>query len=94
MASIQVIQGPEKGRNFELTEGENILGRQSTTVQLTDGTLSRRHSRLILQNGQWMLEDLGSANGLFVNGDRVKEHDLIHGDRIKIGKTVLAFKEN
>ena len=41
----------------------------------------------------YTLCDMGSANGLFVNGERVKEHDLTHGDRIKIGNTVLAFKE-
>ena len=38
--------------------------------------------------------DLGSANGTVVNGDRVREHELTHGDRIQIGKTVLAFKED
>ncbi len=95
MASIQVIQGPEKGRKFELTEGENILGRQSTTVQLTDGTLSRRHSRLILQNGQWMLEDLGSANGTFLNGIRLEEPaPLKRGDQIRCGSSLLVFGED
>ncbi|MCK4276251.1 MAG: FHA domain-containing protein, partial [Phycisphaerae bacterium] len=71
MAAIQVIQGPDKGRAFSLGDDETIIGRESETAPLNDGTVSRRHARLWEQKGRWMLEDLGSANGTFLNGMRV-----------------------
>ena len=92
MATLQVIQGPDKGRVFELREGENIVGRRSQTVRLTDGTISREHSRLRQQNGQWMLEDLGSANGTQVNGVTLsKPTSLNRGDQIRCGSSLLVF---
>ncbi|MHC4295466.1 MAG: FHA domain-containing protein, partial [Planctomycetota bacterium] len=95
MASIQVIQGPDKGRSFELREGENIVGRQSQTVRLNDGTISRQHTRLILRNGQWTLEDLGSANGTYLNGTRLEEPAALNrGDQIRCGASLLVFGDD
>jgi len=92
VASVQVIQGPEKGRTFDLADGENVIGRQSRTVPLDDGTVSRRHSRLTAENGRWVLEDLGSANGTYLNGVRLtKPLPLKRGDQIRCGSTLLVF---
>jgi len=93
LASIQVIQGPDKGKSYELAdEGENIIGRQSRTVQLNDGTVSRQHARISGNNGAWMLEDFGSANGTYINGVRVKKPvSLKRGDQIRCGSSLLVF---
>jgi len=92
LAYIQVIQGPDNGRTFELIDGENIIGRQSPTVGLTDGTISRQHARVITRNGKWVLEDCGSANGTFLNGVRVsKSMPLKRGDQIRCGASLLVF---
>ena len=92
MASIQVIQGPDKGRSFELLDQENIVGRVSETVQLTDNTVSRRHSRLAPDSGAWLLEDMGSANGTYLNGVRLAKPQILHrGDQIRVGATLLVF---
>jgi len=92
VAAIQVLQGPDKGRKFELAEGENILGRQSRSVPLKDGTISRQHSRIVKSGRDWVLEDLGSANGTFLNGVRVtRPSPLKLGDQIRIGSTLLVF---
>ncbi|MCK4602586.1 MAG: FHA domain-containing protein [Phycisphaerae bacterium] len=92
MASIQAIQGPDKGLVFDLTDGENILGRQSQTVPLQDGTISRHHARLTTKDGTWTLEDLGSANGTFLNGVKLgKPSQVKLGDQIRIGATLLVF---
>lgn len=92
VATIHVIQGPDKGRSYELLPEENIIGRLSETVQLSDGTVSRRHSRLVAQDGVWQIEDLGSANGTFVNGVKLRRpHDLKQGDQIRVGGTLLVF---
>ena len=93
MAAIKVIQGPDKGRAFSLGDDETIIGRESETAQLNDGTVSRRHVRLWTEEGRWMLEDLGSANGTFLNGMRVsKAIPLNRGDQIRCGSTLLIFQ--
>jgi len=92
VASIQVIQGPDKGRSYELSEGENIIGRSASNVPLSDGTVSRRHANIISRNGVCMLEDLGSANGTYLNGVRLtRPSSLKRGDQIRVGSTLLVF---
>jgi signal transduction histidine kinase len=92
VASIQVIQGPDKGRSFDLLDGENIIGRKSNSVELTDGTVSRQHAKLTPKDGAWLLEDLGSANGTYLNGIRMKQPAALHrGDQVRCGSTLLVF---
>lgn len=92
LASIQVIQGPDKGRAYDLLDGENIIGRKSNSVELTDGTVSRHHARLTIKDGDWILQDLGSANGTFLNGVRVTQSMQLHrGDQFRCGSTLMVF---
>jgi len=92
LASIHVIQGPDKGRTYELAMEESILGRDSETLQLNDPTVSRGHARLIPQSGAWLIEDLGSANGTYVNGVRLRRlQSLQQGDQLRVGSTLLVF---
>jgi len=90
--TIQVMQGPDNGRQFELQDGENVIGRHSRTIELTDGTISRNHARIIPDGNRWMLEDLGSANGTYLNGARVtKAMSLKRGDQIRCDSSLLVF---
>jgi signal transduction histidine kinase len=92
VASIQVIQGPDKGRTFELVNGENIIGREGSSVVLADKTASRRHARLAYEDERWVLEDLGSGNGTFVNGVRTKAPTPVNrGDQVRCGSSLLVF---
>ena len=92
MASVEVIQGPDKGRVFELGDDETIIGRQSDAVPLSDGTVSRQHARLSPQDGAWLIEDVGSVNGTFLNGVRITHPTRLHlGDQIRLGRTLLVF---
>ena len=92
MASILVIQGADKDRAFDLFDGENIVGRANCAVKLTDGTVSRRHATLVPHGGAWALEDLGSANGTYLNGVKVTRPMAVHrGDQIRCGATLLVF---
>lgn len=91
MASIRIIQGPDTGRTFEVrTDG--LIGRGNGAVPLTDSTVSRQHARFNRENGVWRLEDLGSANGTYVNGVRVsRSATLKGGDQVRCGSTLLVF---
>src|SRR5438105_1569037 len=69
-----------------------MVGRDSRQLPLTDNTVSRRHFELHPTDGEWVLHDLGSSNGTYVNGGRVvKEKALKLGDQIRIGRTILVF---
>ncbi len=89
--TIEVIQGPDKGRVFQVGT-EAVIGRQSETLPLADATVSRRHARVSMHNKSWAIEDVGSANGTFLNGAQVKKSmPLYLGDQIRCGKTLLVF---
>lgn len=90
---LTVIQGPEKGRRFELPDHEpQLIGRSSEALALSDQTISRRHAELTPDDGRWYLNDLSSANGTYVNGTRVMERHLLQaGDQVRTGNTLLLF---
>lgn len=96
MLILTVIQGPDKGRRFELPDHEpQQIGRSSEALDLNDQTISRRHAEMTPDRGKWVLRDLGSANGTFVNGVRVTEaRQLKPGDQVRAGTTLLIFGED
>ncbi len=69
-----------------------MLGRESRQLHLSDNTVSRRHAELHPAEGEWILKDLGSSNGTYVNGQRVvNTYALKLGDQIRVGNTLLVF---
>ena len=87
-----MLQGPDKGRRFELPDAPTLVGRDSRQIPLTDNTVSRRHCELLPSNGNWILNDLGSANGTYINGARVdRRYTLKPGDQIRVGRTLMVF---
>ncbi len=92
MATLIVLQGPDKGRTLRTADDVAVIGRGSDQLPLTDQTISRRHAELRVADGSWMLVDLNSANGTYVNGVRIaKPTRLKHGDQIRLGGTLLAY---
>jgi signal transduction histidine kinase/pSer/pThr/pTyr-binding forkhead associated (FHA) protein len=92
--TLLVLQGPDKGRRFELPDKAILIGRDSRQLILGDNTVSRRHAELRpnLESGEWILKDLGSSNGTWVNGQRVDNTYLLRlGDQIRVGRTLLVF---
>ena len=81
-------QGPTPGATFTL-EGDQInIGRESSNeITINDAEISRRHARLTFQGGKYVLEDLGSTNGTFVNGQRLA------GPRVLKAGEVVSFGE-
>jgi len=83
-------EGPSIGETIPLEVTEIVIGREPGVDILIDSPgVSRRHARLYLQDDQYHLEDLGSSNGTFLNGERLtKPAHLKHGDEIRLGRTV------
>ena len=90
--TLTVLQGPDKGRRFELPDQSTLIGRESRALPLTDQTISRRHAELKPEaESDWVLRDLGSANGTYVNGQRVlKPWTLKMGDQIRVGRSLMT----
>jgi pSer/pThr/pTyr-binding forkhead associated (FHA) protein len=92
---LVVTAGVGAGRRLTLSDDELIIGRGVSGVGLLsdDGQLSRRHARIVRDaDGRLTIEDLGSANGTFVNGERVHEPRVLKlGDSIRIATTILEL---
>jgi signal transduction histidine kinase len=92
VASLFVIQGRDQGRRFELNKPALGIGRDTgNLIQLHDTEVSRRHAEIRQNGNDWMLVDLNSSNGTFVNSEPVGERPLKSGDRLQIGRTLLIF---
>jgi Nif-specific regulatory protein len=86
------IAGPLQGTILPLGEAETSIGRKSgNTVAIGDDALSRRHCAVRQQTSSFVLRDLESRNGTFVNGLPVQERVLEHGDQIRAGISVFLF---
>ncbi len=94
MPSLVFLAGPIAGRRFKLGEGEYVIGRRSDCqVFVPDMRVSRQHARLFKDGEVWTLEDLGSNNGTYVNGVRVKHStNLRHDDEIAIANNRIRVE--
>ena len=82
-----------KEQHTALSEGENVIGRDPTVaVFIDDATVSRHHARLTIAAGRVSLEDLGSKNGTFINGKRIKTSELEDGSEFDVGGVRLVFR--
>ncbi len=93
MPRLLVIKGADEGKQFELTGPRLGVGREAgNAIRLHDTEVSRRHAEFRQnEGGNFTLTDIGSANGTFVNNQRITEAALQAGDHIQIGQTTLVY---
>jgi hypothetical protein len=92
--AVTVVQGPHRGSRLELDGPATVLVGRGSRVQVRldeDAHISRNHFRLEVDPPRCHLHDLGSRNGTFVNGRRVRDCPLHDGDLIAAGQTQLRF---
>jgi len=93
-AVLTVVSGPSTGQMFTVAKGgeETIIGRgKEAQVRIDDAGASRAHARFLeTEDGTYVVEDLGSTNGTFVDTKRVERAELASGDRIHIGPNVVV----
>ncbi len=90
---LVVIYGQEMGRRVRVTTEPLIIGRSPRCeIQIDQESVSRNHCRVRFEGGEFLVRDMGSTNGTYVN-DNLVEGDgrLRHGDQLKVGRTILKF---
>lgn len=92
--SLIFLAGPNAGRRYKLREqGDYIIGRRSDCqIFVPDMRVSRQHARIHHERGSWVLEDLGSNNGTFVNGERIQSVKLKNQDEISIATNSIRVE--
>jgi pSer/pThr/pTyr-binding forkhead associated (FHA) protein len=91
--ALRFISGKYQGGEFPLkSDRQVVIGRSSDLdMVLVEDMVSRKHAKIVLSGGKVTIEDLGSTNGTFVNGEKVKQARLKEGDRILIGTSILKL---
>jgi sigma-B regulation protein RsbU (phosphoserine phosphatase) len=93
VASLIFQAGPNAGRRYKLGDGDYIIGRRSDCqIFVPDMRVSRQHARIRRENSQWAIEDLGSNNGTYVNGQRVQSGVLHDQDEIVIANNRIRVE--
>lgn len=91
-ALLVVLRGPNTGARFLLDDDVVTSGRHpESDIFLDDVTVSRRHARFSREGGVFVVRDVGSLNGTYVNRKRIDEARLATGDEVQIGKYRLVF---
>jgi serine phosphatase RsbU (regulator of sigma subunit) len=96
MGVLVTVKGPNIGQRFALDREGTLIGRQpDAAVYLESLAVSRQHARVLWQDGGWVVEDVGSSNGTYVNGKRVSGRTpLTERDTLQIGPYVLHLQSD
>jgi hypothetical protein len=89
-AALLVLAGPRRGSELPLHRPRVVIGRSmGADLVFGDETVSREHAAIAFRDGNFVVEDLRSSNGTLLNGERVEERALQHGDRLRLGNLEL-----
>lgn len=92
VAEFVVKRGAKAGSRFMIDESLVTLGRHpESRIFLDDITVSRRHAEVCFVDGSYVVTDVGSLNGTYLNRERVEEGRLTSGDELQVGKFKLLF---
>ena len=89
--ALKFISGKYQGGEFPLNEGQDVVVGRSSELDmvLVEEMVSRKHAVFRFENGVLTVQDLGSTNGTFVNGERIEKAILREGDRVLVGTSIL-----
>lgn len=95
MATLTLLRSGDGGKVYELSSPDILIGRsRDCDIVLRYDTVSRRHARVVMEDGLWYVEDAGSTNGTFLNNQRIDGRtQLKHGDVIKVDTFLFGFKQ-
>jgi tetratricopeptide (TPR) repeat protein len=89
---LRVLKGPDQGITFVLKESSVTIGRgEDVDLMLTDIKASRTHARLEYTSGGWVMSDLGSANGIFFQGEYIRKFGVSSHEHFTLGESIMEF---
>lgn len=92
-ARLTIVDGKDAGKNIEMTKDEILAGRSlDNDFVISDISVSRKHFKIVKENNRFMVYDLGSGNGIKVNGSKVTSAGLSDGDIISVGARQIKFE--
>jgi two-component system, NtrC family, sensor kinase len=92
MPKLFIKSGEKRGSSYRVTDRTITIGRDpSNRIALMDMGVSRKHAKIVPRGKKYIIEDLGSVNGTYVNKKPITEHTLKIGDTITVGKTNIQF---
>ncbi len=91
MASVRILNGPNRDQVFVLKGGELVGRDPQNAIQVFAPGVSRKHFQFNCEGGKFFVQDLGSSNGTYVNNQRIQKHALIESDMITVGGINLRF---
>ena len=98
MPKLFILNGPHKGRSFPLKGNELSIGRSPNNDIPVEGvSVSRRHAKLIRKGDKYIIKDLKSKNGIYINGEKLgsgDECELMEGQLISLGKIAISLLED
>ena len=90
--ALIVIDGPHRGAEYPIRRERTVFGRsRKADLVFDEETLSREHGAIRYEDGRFVLEDLGSANGCRHNGRVAHNAEIVHGDTIQMGRIRMKF---
>jgi pSer/pThr/pTyr-binding forkhead associated (FHA) protein len=89
---LKVVRGPDTGTSVELSRQRTVIGRRQGELVLSDREVSSVHAAVEIVDGAYVLRDLGSTNGTFLDGQRISSHELSTGSHVKCGASYLLFE--
>jgi predicted component of type VI protein secretion system len=90
---LYMFRADGERKSFSIARDMTVMGRrEDCDFRIPLGDISRKHCRLMKEDGALKIEDLGSSNGTYVNGKRIHESDLQPGDTIQIGPVVFVLQ--
>jgi pSer/pThr/pTyr-binding forkhead associated (FHA) protein len=91
-ASVVILEGYAEGMEYPIKKTYAVIGRsRDAAVPLKDPMVSREHAAIVFHEDAFILLDLDSTNGTYMEGALIKERELSHGDKFNLGTTVLQF---
>lgn len=94
MASVRIMNGPNRDQVFVLKGGELVGRDPQNVIQVFAPGVSRKHFQFNCEGGKFFVQDLGSSNGTYVNNQRIQKHALIESDMITVGGINLRFSNS
>ena len=92
-ARLTIVDGKDAGKNIEITKDEILAGRSlDNDFVISDISVSRKHFKITKENNRFIVKDLGSGNGIKINGSKTTSAELADGDIISVGARQIKFE--